>query len=249
ELAHRRSRLLEAVVAGEDVGEDVVAEHGGDAHRPDAELARDRRGAAGGGERVRRAHVGDDAHAPLDRRAEDTAHPRLEQRIEAGVRLAAACLLRERDRALGEALEDEDVEVAALDELERGLDAIARVAGAGAEAKRAPRRRPPAVPVRSHVAHDGDALPATGLAGGRRSAGSRSDSLCGGVSIQASISVYDTARITGPTKMPTRPKPSSPPITPAKIRSSGRSAPRLISTGRSTLSSAPTTIVQTTMKM
>jgi len=162
----------------------------------------------------------------------------------------ATRLLRERDRALGEALEDEDVEVALFDELERGLDAVARVAGTGAEPQYSVSAATAGASIASRRANDGDAPPAiVPTGGGRRSAGSRSDALCGGVSIQASISVYETARMTGPTKMPTRPKPSRPPITPAKIRSSGRSAPRRISTGRKTLSSAPTTIVQTTMKM
>src|SRR5690242_16882343 len=49
---------------------------------------------------------------------------------------------------------------------------------------------------------------------------------------QACSSVYATASTTGPTKMPIRPKLISPPITPTKMRSSGRSAPRLMRIGR-----------------
>ena len=41
------------------------------------------------------------------------------------------------------------------------------------------------------------------------------------------------------------PKAMRPPMTPAKINSSGRSAPRLISIGRRTLSSVPQKIAQT----
>jgi hypothetical protein len=55
-------------------------------------------------------------------------HPGLQQRVEAGFRILELCLLGERDRSLGEALEDEVVDVAALDELDRGLDPIARIA-------------------------------------------------------------------------------------------------------------------------
>ena len=42
-------------------------------------------------------------------------------------------------------------------------------------------------------------------------------------------------------KMPIRPNDNKPPTTPAKISSSGRSAPMRISMGRSTLSIVPTT--------
>ena len=48
--------------------------------------------------------------------------------------------------------------------------------------------------------------------------------------------------------MPIRPKASSPPMTPAKISSSGRSAPRWISTGRKKLSIVTTTADQTSKK-
>ena len=57
--------------------------------------------------------------------------------------------------------------------------------------------------------------------------------------------MYATASTTGPTKRPSSPNDTSPPITPAKMRSSGRSAPFLIRIGRSTLSMLPTMIVQT----
>ena len=72
------------------------------------------------------------------------------------------------------------------------------------------------------------------------SAGSSSASFA-----HASRSVWATARTTGPTKIPIRPNVIRPPRTPAKTRTSGRSAPFLIRIGRRTLSIVPTTIVQT----
>ena len=53
---------------------------------------------------------------------------------------------------------------------------------------------------------------------------------------QSTSSLYATASTTGPMNNPITPKAMSPPITPAKITSSGRSAPRLISIGRKMLS-------------
>jgi hypothetical protein len=53
-----------------------------------------------------------------------------------GAWIARLRLLRQRDRALGQALEDEVVEVAAFDRFDGGLDAVVRVARAAAKAER-----------------------------------------------------------------------------------------------------------------
>jgi hypothetical protein len=108
---------------------------GRDAKAVQAELAGDRRGLLRRCDRIRRAHVGDDADVLLRARAEDGAHARLEQRVEAGVGVAAPGLLRERDRPLGQALEHQHIERAVFGELDRGFDAVAGVAGAGTETK------------------------------------------------------------------------------------------------------------------
>ncbi len=54
-----------------------------------------------------------------------------------------------------------------------------------------------------------------------------------------------TARSTGPINRPIIPNAIRPPITPERIRSSGKSAPMRMSTGRITLSRVPTTALQT----
>ena len=64
------------------------------------------------------------------------AHALLEQRIVAAVGILALLLLRKRDRALGEAFEDEILNVALLGQFDRGLDPIAGIAGAGADPDR-----------------------------------------------------------------------------------------------------------------
>ena len=62
--------------------------------------------------------------------------------------------------------------------------------------------------------------------------------------------MWVTASATGPMKMPISPKAISPPITPTKISTSGRSAaPILIRIGRSTLSMVATTSITTSRKV
>ena len=112
---------------------DIVAGDGGDLQARQAHLPRDRHRGADGADRVRGAHVGDDLHAVGDAGPQHRAEPLGEQRIEAGVGIAPACLLRERDGALGEAFEHEVVEVSAGGEVGRGLDAVARISGTGAD--------------------------------------------------------------------------------------------------------------------
>jgi len=87
-------------------------------------------GLAGRGERIGRAHVGDDLDALGGAERQHRAHPLLEQRIETAFRVFHAGLLGERDRALAEALEHQVLDVALLGQFDRGLDAIARIARA-----------------------------------------------------------------------------------------------------------------------
>src|SRR3954468_18337978 len=103
----------------------------------DAEARGDLTHAGTGGSRVGTAHVGDDADAACSRAWQHRCHPLVEAGIEAGVRIGPSGLLGDGDRPLREAFEYEDVEIAALDQLDRGLDAIAGVARAAADADRA----------------------------------------------------------------------------------------------------------------
>src|ERR1700694_3864518 len=57
------------------------------------------------------------------------AHPFLKQRIITAVGVFHARLLRQRDRALAETLEHQILDVPLFGEFDRGLDAIARIAG------------------------------------------------------------------------------------------------------------------------
>src|SRR5262249_6541207 len=89
------------------------------------------------GMRVRGAHVGDDADAALPRFGQHGLHALVETRVESRSSVCGLRLLRQRDRPFRQTLEDEDVEIPALDQLDGPLDAIAGVSRSAADAKRA----------------------------------------------------------------------------------------------------------------
>ena len=117
-----------AVLAGV---EHVVADHGGDLQRRQAQRLRDLGGLARGGDRIGRAHIGDDLDAFGGAERQHRAHPLLQQRIVTAVGIFHPRLLRQRHRALAEAFEHQILQVAFFGELNRRLDAIAGIAGAG----------------------------------------------------------------------------------------------------------------------
>jgi hypothetical protein len=86
------------------------------------------------------AHVGDERDAARVARREHGLHTFAKKGIEAGLRIACLRLLCQGDRALGQALEHQVVEVAAFDQLDGGLNTVVRVAGAAANAERTPAR-------------------------------------------------------------------------------------------------------------
>ena len=106
---------------------------GGDLQRRQPERFGDLGGLARGGDRIGRTHIGDDLDALGGADRQHRAHPLFEQRIVAAVRVFHPRLLRQRDGALAEALEHQIIDVALFGELDRGLDAIARIAGAGSD--------------------------------------------------------------------------------------------------------------------
>ena len=116
-----------AVLAGI---EHVVADDGGDLQRRKPERSCDLGGLARCGDRIGRAHIGDDPDALGGAGRQHRAHPLLQQRIVTAVGVFHARLLRQRDGALAEAFEHEVLDVALLGEFDRGLDAIARIARA-----------------------------------------------------------------------------------------------------------------------
>ena len=81
--------------------------------------------------RIGRAHIGDDLDALGGADRQHRAHPLFQQRIVAAVGIFHPRLLRQRDGALAEAFEHQIVDVALLGEFDRGLDAVAGIAGAG----------------------------------------------------------------------------------------------------------------------
>jgi hypothetical protein len=114
----------------------VVTTDGRDLEALDPHLAGDARRGAGGADRIGRAHIGDDLYFIGDAGAEHHLETLAQQWIEARIRLPLPHLLRQRDRALRQALEHEIVEAPALGKIDRGLDAIAGVPGARADPER-----------------------------------------------------------------------------------------------------------------
>ena len=108
--------------------EHVVADDGGDLQFRQAERARDLGGLLRGRFRIGRAHIGDDLDAFCGAERQHRAHALFQQRVVAAFGILHPRLLRQRHRALAEALEHEIVDLALLGELDRGLDAIARIA-------------------------------------------------------------------------------------------------------------------------
>ena len=114
--------------------EHVVAGDRGHFHR-DAQAAGDGHDRVGRGERIRRAEVADQANAATLEDRQQRLDALGQPRVVAARRIAPPAQLRERDGALGEALEHEIVELAALGEVERRIEAVAREARAAAETK------------------------------------------------------------------------------------------------------------------
>ena len=123
-----RAELVEHELPGAHACQHVVPGDRGDAQRPQAGPARDLGHLGGGRHRVRRAHVGDDLDALRGADRQHGLHALLEQRVVALRWVGHARLLRDRDRALGEALEREVLDVAARGELDGWLDAIPGIA-------------------------------------------------------------------------------------------------------------------------
>ena len=90
--------------------------------------ARDLGGLLRGGLRIGRAHIGDDLDALGGAERQHRAHPLFQQRIVAALGIFHPRLLRQRHRALAQAFEHEIIDLALLGELDRGLDAVARIA-------------------------------------------------------------------------------------------------------------------------
>src|SRR6202011_5122530 len=110
---------------------DVVAEHHRAGQFVDAEVGGFLADAPRRRQRVGGAHIGDDADAAAQAFRQHRAHALDEAGIVAELGVVQLGQRLARYRALGQALEDEIVDIALLDELERRLPAVAGIAGAG----------------------------------------------------------------------------------------------------------------------
>ncbi len=113
---------------------DIVADHDAAGNVAQAEIAGLAAHRARAARRVGGAHVADDADVALDAGRQDQRHAVMQARRVAQFRVAAARQIFARDRALGEAFEDEVVDLAALGQFERWLQPVVRSAGAAADA-------------------------------------------------------------------------------------------------------------------
>ena len=119
-----------------DDGQDVVAGDAGDLHAGQAVLAGDLDALLGGGLGVGRAHVGDDLHLVLPGQGQGLFHAVLQQAVVALGGILQLGLLTDGDGALSQTLVADVVQVALLDELQGGLQAVTGVTGAGSDANR-----------------------------------------------------------------------------------------------------------------
>ncbi len=125
--------------------EHVVPGQRSDLQAPQSEVPGDLDHAAGGGDRVGRAHIADDPYALAVTARQHRPHPRLQQRVVAPRGVLTLGLLSQGDGAFGQAFEDEVVEAATLDQLDRRLDPVAREPGPGADADRLHRGSTPKI--------------------------------------------------------------------------------------------------------
>ena len=130
QVRHRAAGLLQPVVVLAHLLKHVVAGDRRHLQPVQAELGGDGRSHARRRDRVGCAHVGDDADPVAHAQAQHRPHPRRQQRVEPALGVAALGLLGQRDGALGQAFEDQIVQRAMLDQLDRRLDPVARIAGA-----------------------------------------------------------------------------------------------------------------------
>ncbi len=121
-----------------DQARDVVAEHDRDGNFAETEvgslLARGARPA----QRIGGAHIADDTDAFFDAGRQHQAQPRVQRRRIALVGMFAARQIFPRHRPLGETLEHEVVDVAALGQLQGRNQPVIRCSGPGADAHRVP---------------------------------------------------------------------------------------------------------------
>ena len=111
--------------------------------------------------RVRGSHVGNQLDTARIARGEHGLHALAKKRVEAGLSIASLRLLRQGNGSFRQTLEHQVVELATLDQFNGGLNAVARVTGAAADAKRTLVGRREA----HHFGHRMDTPNSTGIVG------------------------------------------------------------------------------------
>jgi len=110
-------------------GQHIVALHHSHLHAWQAQLARHAQDLVPGLQRVGCAHIGDDARALLQADWQYSPHALGQQRVKAFVGVLLTFELRQRNGALGQALEHEVVELPVASELDGWRDAVTELIG------------------------------------------------------------------------------------------------------------------------
>ena len=117
-----------------DDGQQVVAGDAGDLHAGQSVPVGNLHALLGGGLGVGGAHVGDELHLVLPAQGKGPLHAVLQQAVVPLGRVLQLGLLTDGDGALGQALVADVVQVALFDQLQRGLQPVAGIAGPAADA-------------------------------------------------------------------------------------------------------------------
>ena len=130
ERSHRLACLLDLNPRRFHCFENVVASNRGDLQVAQSQRVCDFTNLVRARDRIGGAHVGQDLDSLCRTDSEHGLHSIDQQRVIAERSIAHLRLLRDGDRALGQALEDEVLDAAIFRQLDGRLDAVAGIAGA-----------------------------------------------------------------------------------------------------------------------
>ena len=135
QAAHGFIRFKQGRIVRQHPRQHVVTRHHGHAQPGQSQFTRDLQHGLTGSERISRTHVGDDGDALLYAGGQHGAHAFAQQRVITLRWVAAAAQLSQRDGAFGQAFKHQRVELAALGQVLRRVDAVASVTSAGSDAE------------------------------------------------------------------------------------------------------------------
>ena len=134
QAAHRFTGVQQRHVILLHPGQYVVTHHHRHAQALQPKLTRNLQHRVAGCLGVGRAHVGDDGGALLHTGRQHRAHALLQQRVVPLPWVLHTPQLRQRYRAFGQALKHQRMQAATLGQVLRGVDTVAGITGAGADA-------------------------------------------------------------------------------------------------------------------